>query len=1264
MDTDRPGTSRAFRFLARAAHLTPAAAWDLADEPLLVGDVFPLTTPPPPPATPRPPVPELLLPWVSGDVDRPGARIRLRAKADGRHLRDVPAVRPTFHDWHEKWLAWSDRETEDRPARARHDLLLRAAELARHDRHDLLLGVGLLTTTDTDAEGRIGGGPRTLRRHLLTAPVVVDVGPDGHVRVAVDAYARGLTLDLRGVPAAHRPARGIADDLHAAARGLEGSPLDEEAVAPLLARIRAALPTPPSTAAPDLAWAPTLLVRRRGTVDPEPYRRLADRLEATPASLTHVPTPTPDPRPGAGPEAPDDLTTVADLTGPEGEALHHAVHHAETVIDTTGIDPTPLAAALVAHELREGRRVLVTGGATATLRAVHAHLPLDLRPLAVTVPDVAATDDDLTNAVETITRRFTDLDRDAVDRDLAASGRTLRLLRDERRRLLDQAETSREAETLVRTHGGHTAPLAELVRRHHDAAAEDGWLADLVDAPTDGPCPVDADDLRAALDLAGDEALARLARGFHGRRHDLARLPDPAEFARLVARFDEDAHDAAGRARYADDPAVRRLSSASTEDRARLVTLLGDLADDLCAAADFPGEWMEGAIRDLRSATPQEWHRAATVIGDLVATATEKVGAVGRDVDVVEALDHPAPRARYLRDHLREVGPLPVDRHGIPLGGIDLPDHVRAADPLFRFVRVDGRPPTRLEDVEAFLRHLDAERALDELDAAWPASTVVPEQDSLTARLDCHRTLWMQFDRIVALPTRLAAVTDHLATLGVPLPDWADDDAGGDLLARLAAADDVAATTAHAAPLTHLVIRLRDELADGGAADAARRLHDAVLALDPGGYAHAWEELAELDRRHDDLARRAAVVPRLRVAAPRLLDALDSAPRAWWEARLPRLEEAWRWACTRTWLDEQRRDDPTAFPSELARLDREIRDAAELGTRLAAWRHAVRADRLTPATRMALTLHTYLHRRLAGAGGSPRQYRELARIRRRCRAAVPAWLVTAHRVPDLFLDDPADRPVVDTVVVLDAAALDLGATFLRAVGPRIVLLGAPTPVTPATAGAADTNHADAWDDASRGHATDDPAARDLTTRRTRLAERYLGTERAGTWGDPTTSLFTEAVRRRGIDVRLRPEEDGGDEPPAPTSTASRLAAVLASRGYDVRTGALVEGRHLDLVVTDPERPSARLAIVCETSTWDGPEDHRRGLEHQCRIERHGWTVHRMRESELEIDPARAFAALRRVLLDQGLHPRDDREAPGAPDSPAPATTHHAAARAS
>lgn len=1248
MDTDLP---RALRFLARAAHLAEEPPADLDDE--AVGSPFPLQCAAPPPARPRPEVPAVLVPWISGDVDRPGSRLRLRARAEGRRLGVRPDVRREFETWHATWREWSEREAHERPTRARYERILHAADLARDGGHDVLLGVGLLTTTvETPA------GPRTLRRHVLTTPVVVEVDDAGTAHLRPDAYAHGLALELRAVSATHAPSRAVAAELHAAARAFEGSPLEQDDVEPLLDRVRAALTG--ATGAPELTWSPMILSRPRRVGDPDRHRRVADDLDTlrrTPR-LAQVPPV----------RELDEIITAAPLSEAELAVLDHADRFTETVVDTGGLDGghrTRLVAALVAHELQQGRRVLVTGPGSPVLVGLRDALPADLRPLAVTVPEASASADDLTTAVEAITRCFTELDRTAADADLARRGEALAERWEERRRLLDLATASRESETLAHTRDGITAPLADLVRRHRAAAAEHGWLADLVEPPSDpdAPCPFDTHTLADALDVAGDARVAQLAAGFHGRVPDLAGLPTPSEFTRLVREFDTDTGRAADRARYAGDPVVGRLADADDEDRARLGGLLADLTEELSLAAAFPGEWMEGTTHDLLSATPQEWHRATSVLGDLVEDATAALAAVGHTVDVLDTLDHPGPRARYLRDHLREHGPLPVDHRGIPLGGVDLPDHVRAADPLFRFVRVDGRPPTRLEDVEAFLAHLEATCALDDLDAVWPASTVIPECDSPADRLAWHRDQWEHFRRIVGLPERLATVGAQLTVLGVPTPDWTDATAVSGLRERLAAAEDRAAAAAHAAPLTRLVIRVREELTED-CVDAVRTLHDATIGLDPRGYARAWSELAELEEHRARVATHLAVVPPLQACAPRLLTALRTEPRDRWQSRLPRVDEAWRWVCTEMWLEQQRRDDPTAFTDELTRLDAEIRRAAAAYCGLAAWRHAVRAERLDPSTRMALTLHTHLRRRLATAGGSPRQYRELARIRHRCRAAVPAWCVPWSRVPDVFLDSFGDledgRPRVDTVIVLDADRLPLDATVLRAIAPRIVLVGRPGRALPTP---------------------QDPRSRDRAARRAQLAERYLGARFADLWGDPATSLITEAARRHGVDVRLGATsgdagrtgdathggEGEGCGPEARavalTETAERLASVLSARGYDVGTGMWLDGRRVDLVLRterheepdaqrgeEPQEHTRGVVVLCETSAWNGPEDYREGLRHQRRIERRGWVVHRVRESDLEIDPARALATLRRVLVENGVRPRTHGHGDSATDT--------------
>lgn len=1234
--------TRLLRFLARARHLTDRPVRDVREYPVLWLDDLPhhravtrreddletdrlVVRVSPVPANERPAVPPELAPWVGGDVDRPQSRPRLRRKAVvkatstiGRtvlreqRLADRPDLRSPWATWYAAWQEWSERERDERPARLVHERLLTAVTTARDDiEHELVLGVGLLTC---------GTGEKTVRRHAFTVPLTGTVADDGRLTLRVDAYAPGLSveLDMLG-PTDSPPAEALAS-LRAAARDISGSPLDETAMAGLAHALTTALPTD----APAMSWSPAIILRPRTPLPAAVHRLLADGIETTgriPGAL--MPLVAGEGAAGAvvdGPEF-DESAAQLEVVSPFDRfhpMLEHTEHHRQSVIRADDDDRAQATAAVLTHHLARGRRVLVVAPEVSSLLDVRAAVPAELRPLLVTTgsdPDAG----DLVEALDTLTRQVGEHDRVTVARTLATADRALTDLRLERRLLLDQAVLSREKETLARTHDGRCGTLTELVRNHRAEADSLEWLAELVDVSPGAAAPMTATDLRRFLELTRDRALRDLTPDARGHRPDRTDLPTPPQFARLVGEFETAAESSSAYTDDPDDTVFQTLLTADPVRRSALRTALDTLVFEVRAAAAFPGEWIAGAVRDLRSPRPGAWHEAADVLGAMLESATALVDAVGHEISVLGDVEETAARARYLREHLRSGAALTVDARGIPVAGVDRGDAVQAATPLFRYIRVDGHPPTNLDDLDALLRHLEAEDAIDDLDRLWPDGTVIPDDSSPRARLAWHTTHLEHFRRVVELRSHVATATELLTDLGLMPPDWTDDDAVDALATRVAAADAHAATARAARPLTDLAIHLGREDERSEICDAARRLHDAAATLDTRAYADAWARLDALDDAAERLAEAARLTARVEAHLPRLAAALREDPDdPVWDSRLPSFDDAWRWCRTDAWLADHRAEDPDAFAAELARLDTEIRRHARTVLIASAWTHAATPGRLATTTRIDLMLRSHLRRRASNGGATLRHRDELARISRRCRDAVPGWLVPATRLVDQ-VDVTRDR--FDVVIVDDASGVGLEATHLRLLASLIVLVG-------------DGHH-------TVGHEVDP----DVRARIGLLADRYLRDDpHRDTWRDASPSLFTDAVRRAGVDVDLTdaaPEDSPSTALTDAPGFVRRIRDVLAAHGYAVAEDSVVRGRRVDLVVNPApgQGHAARpLAIVGEPDTWNGPADYEASLLHQRVLEDDGWTVHRLRESEFELDPARAFAIVHRVLRGSGIRP--------------------------
>ncbi|MDO5628752.1 MAG: hypothetical protein Q4G43_10560 [Mobilicoccus sp.] len=1186
---DRAG--RLLRFLARGRTHEPVeptpehVLWwaDLALPSVTVGGT-PLVTVDDVTLPARPHLPPDLAPWISGDIDRPRARLRLRAtaqvrtsggRAERRRLIDDPRIRASFATWHAEWSDWAATVRELGPVA---DLRDRLDALTPDEHEELVLGVGLLTC-------RTAG--TTVAEHVFTMPATIRRA-EGQVQVHIDP--RRIRVDLDMLP---RPlqASTIAA-LEGEARRVAVDPLGDlrDALDPLVEALRAeyaeyadtADTAPPAAGArPVVSRSPALRRRgRRDTTGPR-LRALAEQVEKSgrvPGGLRALV--------GADEEVADPPSTRGlveaggvsfcpePLLTAEAAVVRHVSDQPCTVVQTApGSERGLLLAALVTDLLAQGRRVLITGAGERA--SVRAHLPAGLHPLTCGIdeqPDI----DRLTAAL--LARD--DGGIDDVESALVDLGR-------HRQRLVDDLVAAREQATALHRWDGRAGTLAEWHARLRDRPT---WLDDLVDEPSGG-APLRGDDalrLRALLarDDATDTDITDSSPALVAP--DLSGLPDPGEFAALVARFEE-ASAQVGEEPDPEQPWWPALQRASAARRAEMGAIVGDMRDALAVADRFPAGWTDALVAQMLGGADRPWREPVEAIGAVAAQAVEALAAADAEVSFLEDVPDAGARARYLRDHLAAHGPLPIDDHGTPRPGVDVPPAVQAAWPLFRGVRVDGRPPTTPEQVDALLRELQARAALDELDLAWPPDTAILVDAPASERIAWHRSHLEDFGAIVDLADARARLGGLLADLGMPP---VRDAAGVRTLADLLDAVDAHAAAERAGePLTDAVVLLRARSA--AHADLVG-LRDAATALDVDAYTDRWEALARAAAGLQERRELHELSARLADAAPRLLSALRRRPDPSWDELLTEFEQAWSGAVDAAQV--ARVPTPPADTDALRMVEDSIRDLAGHLAELRAWEHATAIDDLPATVRLDLTLHAHLARRLADGGGNERQHRELDRLAHACRVAVPAWFVPWDRL------DEAPGPF-DVVIVDDASALEADLA-VRTLAPRLVVLG---------------------DGTDSGRSPD--------ARAERLAQRYLhDLPDLDVWCDSTRSFFDDTVRRTGH--RLHVPDDAraiARGRPEGSSFAGRVHDALLEAGFAPTGTVDVGGTRLDVVC-------GNVGLVCEDDTWDGPTVYARDLLARRRLAAHGWTVHVMTRAAFEADPAGTLEHLRSTLLAAGVRP--------------------------
>ncbi|WP_347244340.1 AAA domain-containing protein [Thermogutta sp.] len=114
-------------------------------------------------------------------------------------------------------------------------------------------------------------------------------------------------------------------------------------------------------------------------------------------------------------------------------------------------------------------------------------------------------------------------------------------------------------------------------------------------------------------------------------------------------------------------------------------------------------------------------------------------------------------------------------------------------------------------------------------------------------------------------------------------------------------------------------------------------------------------------------------------------------------------------------------------------------------------------------------------------------------------------------------------------------------------------------------------------------------------------------------------------------------------PPAPFESwfEAEVALALLRLGYRIRPQWAVAGYRIDLVVEGEQK---RLGIECDGDSWHGREQFLRDLHRQLQLERVGWTIVRVRQSEFYANRKRCLEYILDKCRELNIRPWTESEA--------------------
>ncbi len=132
----------------------------------------------------------------------------------------------------------------------------------------------------------------------------------------------------------------------------------------------------------------------------------------------------------------------------------------------------------------------------------------------------------------------------------------------------------------------------------------------------------------------------------------------------------------------------------------------------------------------------------------------------------------------------------------------------------------------------------------------------------------------------------------------------------------------------------------------------------------------------------------------------------------------------------------------------------------------------------------------------------------------------------------------------------------------------------------------------------------------------------------------------EESDRLELEARRRSRRPGDQPPPYESWFEVDVALELLRRNYRLRPQVEVAGYRLDLVV---EGLVNRLAVECDGEAWHGPERFEQDMARQRQLERAGWTIVRVRESEFYADREESVRRIVEACEELGIRPIGEEE---------------------
>jgi len=582
------------------------------------------------------------------------------------------------------------------------------------------------------------------------------------------------------------------------------------------------------------------------------------------------------------------------------------------------------------------------------------------------------------------------------------------------------------------------ARIAEAVNRDRSAYE---WFTDTI--PLDKTCQITASDLH--------NALAALRHFTLDKRRELRlvwpeALLTPEHFANLVqneARAIEEEHNSVSGADEHTADLLSRSNAATIEGIRKALSNFQGTRKNLMAS---PHEWMRDAMRDVLGGNLTLWRELSRFTGDVITSIEMLVeGADDTNIDLpgttnIRTLYEDACK---LKEHMKNGGKL----------GWGLFRHKEVKERLYviKTVRIGGRPCCT---VEHFSTLSDALHVRIECEKAWGfwVGRSDKTQGPYALQLTALKSLCDALENALSLQELIEECRESIRQCpAISEPVWADESQVERMIATCRLAQNRQSKRLVAEEIQGTEAPVSSIAATNNAHPVTNELLNSIRDRNVDGFANATSKIQELEKELQRLQRIDEYLLQLYRLLPSLTDELKrTGDEPYWDERLQHIGDAWHWAQARYWIEEYiRQEDVPALAKRAKQIEDEINAIIAKLASLHAWSFCV--SRLKEDHRRHMEAWQQSIRRLGKGTGkhAPRHRREAQQHLNQCREAVPAWVMSLHRVWDTV--DPAPD-MFDVIIVDEASQCGVEALPLFYLGKKILIVGDDKQISPDAVG--------------------------------------------------------------------------------------------------------------------------------------------------------------------------------------------------------------------